>query len=376
MRRHRFRATGLVAISILAAATTPPVREGLETGKWGVGFRVVAGSYINHPFGDGAPRPLQIAVWYPASRSRDAPMSYRDYVALTAWELHPERRPGKAEGEKAVEAFRFFLASARVTASDATRLLDTRMSAVSGATPAIGGFPLVLISLGNGQSAHDEAFLAEYLAGHGYVVAATPSAARISGPMKSEEDIASKAEEQAGDLDYAALQVKSRERLREEGLAVIGHSFGARAALLLAMSNPSVKALVSLDGGIGAKTGRGMLERSGLFDANGMTAPILHFYEEADAFMTPDFDLLGSLCRSRRFLVKTRDMHHIHFSSVGALSASVPSLAAATSATDGTGRLRCRLPLDALLPGRFRERVGREQRLATLRSGSAADGET
>ena len=122
------------------------------------------------------------------------------------------------------------------------------------------------------------------------------------------------------DLALAASKIKSRAELDREGMAVVGHSFGARAALLLAMSEPSVRAVVSLDGGIGAKTGRGQLERSGLFRPEAMTAPILHFYEEVDAFMAPDWSLIASLAGSRRFLVKVPAMRHVHFTSVGPLS--------------------------------------------------------
>lgn len=336
MARIPFIAGLFAGLIAAAGGGTPPGAPGSR--EWAVGFRLISGSDINRPFGDGMPRPLQIAVWYPASRSGGRIMRYRDYVALVASERHGERKPRKEEIEKAVEEFRSFLSSARVTPSDASRLLSLPMKAVREARPEKGTFPLVLISQGNGQSAHDQAFLAETLASHGYVVATTPSAARISGPMKSEEDIAAKAEEQAGDLAVAALKVKTRQELEAEGLAVVGHSFGARAALLFAMSDSPVRALVSFDGGIGAKTGRGTLERSGLFNAKAMTAPILHFYEDLDAFMAPDFDLLDSLDGSRRFLVKVPAMRHVHFTSVGPLSSQTPSLAAATRATAATDR--------------------------------------
>lgn len=263
-------------------------------------------------------------------------MTYREYVALTASDRHAVKKPGEAEEEKAVEEFRSFLLSAKLTADDASRVLAAPMTAFRDARAAKGRFPLVLLSQGNGQSAHDQAFLAETIASHGYVVATTPSASRISGPMNSEEEIAAKAEEQAGDLARAAFEIKTRAELEEEGLAVVCHSFGARAGLLLAMSNSSVRALVSLDGGIGAKTGKGMLERSGLFNAKAMTAPVLHFYEDLDPFMAPDFSLLDSLEGSRRFFVKVPAMHHVHFTSVGSLASLAPSLASATGATEAT----------------------------------------
>lgn len=331
---RKLRPVAVLAVGWIASAVVLP---GSPTEVRPIGFRVLSANVHKPPGGDET-RPLQIAVWYPAAKSGGSQMSYRDYVALTASEHNPEKKPPSDEVKKAIEEFRSFLASARVSAADTERILATPMEAVRDAASAKGRFPLVLISQGNGQSAHDQAFLGESLARHGFVAATVPSAGRISGPMKSEEEIAAKAEEQAGDLAQAALQVKTRTELEREGFAIVGHSFGARAALLLAMSNPSVRALVSLDGGIGAKTGRGRLERSGLFNAKAMTAPILHFFENLDDFMAPEFGLLDSLDGSRRFLVRVPDVHHVHFTSVGSLSSRAPSLATATRATDGTGR--------------------------------------
>jgi len=75
--------------------------------------------------------------------------------------------------------------------------------------------------------------------------------------MKSEEDILSKAEEQAADLVFAIKALQKWPSMRPGPAALVGHSFGARSALLVAMSERDIAALVSLDGGIGAKTGAG-----------------------------------------------------------------------------------------------------------------------
>jgi pimeloyl-ACP methyl ester carboxylesterase len=264
-------------------------------------------------------------------------MTYRDYVELTASEHDPENTATMARRVEAVAVFESFLISAGVSAPDISRMLAARMTAVSGAPAASGDFPLVLIAQGNGQSAHDQAFLAEYLASHGYVVATAPSPTRISGPMKSEDDTPAKAEEQAADLAFAAARIARSGAGGEGRLAVVGHSFGARSALLFAMARPGVKALVSLDGGIGARTGKGMLERSSSFRADAMT-PILHFFEKNDPFMAPDFALLDSLGGSHRFLVEAAALHHIHFTSVGAFSGSLRSLASATRAGENERR--------------------------------------
>ncbi len=320
----------LLGVTASHGGAATKIRTALEPGKWGVGFRVLAER--------DATRPVQIAVWYPAEKTSGVRMTYRDYFLLTASEKDPEKTPPEADRRKAIAGFESFLASAGVTKSDSARLLATPMRAVRAAAPAAGRFPLVVIAQGNGQSAHDQAFLAEYLSGHGYVVATSPSPTRISGPMKSEEDIAPKAEEQAADLAFAIAALGSWPSVRPGPVALVGHSFGARSALLAAMGRGGVAALVSLDGGIGAKTGAGILERSRLFDAKKMAAPLLHFYEEADPFMAPDFTLLRSLEPGERFVVKVPDVHHIHFTSIGVLISEAPSLAKATKAGERTRR--------------------------------------
>ena len=68
-----------------------------------------------------------------------------------------------------------------------------------------------------------------------------------------------------------------------------------------------------------------------------MRAAILHFYERLDAFMTPDFALLGSLTSADRWLVAVPDLHHHHFTSLGAASIEFPSLQDAIGATNATG---------------------------------------
>jgi pimeloyl-ACP methyl ester carboxylesterase len=55
-------------------------------------------------------------------------------------------------------------------------------------------------------------------------------------------------------------------------MGVVGHSFGARAALLLAMLDPQVAAVVSLDGGIGTASGRASLEALPIYRAEAAVA--------------------------------------------------------------------------------------------------------
>jgi dienelactone hydrolase len=54
------------------------------------------------------------------------------------------------------------------------RLMSTETAACDGAAPTAGRFPLVVYSAGWFNRSPDNTVLAEYLAGHGFVVAAVP----------------------------------------------------------------------------------------------------------------------------------------------------------------------------------------------------------
>ena len=138
--------------------------------------------------------------------------------------------------------------------------LDAPTHARSEAAPAPGRFPLVLVGQGNGQTLADQALLAELVASHGYVVATSPSQIRLGTSMASEADVLPSAREQARDLAFAALRVAPLPFVDAHQLAFVGHSFGARSALLAALQEPRTVALVSLDGGIGAATAKTWLD--------------------------------------------------------------------------------------------------------------------
>jgi dienelactone hydrolase len=315
-----------------AAATASPAPWGaLRPGPHAVGLRVL--SEVDHERRVarlGTDRPIQIAVWYPALRGRPA-LAHRDYLALQATET------GAGVGAEAVVAdYKRLLAENGVPADALDRWLAAPLTAARDARPAPGRFPLVLVAQGNFQSAYHQAALAEHLASHGYVVATCPSQTRISGPMENEDAILGSAEEQADDLAFVLRRLRAWPGADAERLGVLGHSFGARSALLFAMEEPAVDALVSLDGGIGARTGKGVLERSRRFHP-ARRLPVLHVYEDADEFMAPDFDLLRSLA-GERLLVRLEGMRHVHFTALGLAAGASPELARAVSADADTPR--------------------------------------
>jgi dienelactone hydrolase len=326
------RAAGLLALLCAGSGAAGHAQDSsqgasggsLPHGLWPVGFTTAQTVDSTRPLKSGQPRPLEIGVWYPARDGSPARLTYRDYVGSTS-----------AAGQE-LDGLVTLLESHGARSGAVQAWLGAPMRATAGAPRAGGRFPLVLVAQGNAQTIPDQAPLAECLASYGYVVATMPSPMRISGPLTDEREMGRRAEEQARDLAFARVVLAGRPDVAGPRYGVIGHSFGARGALLLAMLDSDVAGVVSLDGGIGTATGRSSLEALPIYRATAVHAPLLHFYERLDAFMAPDFGLLRSLTASDRWLVRVPAMHHHHFSSLGALSVTRPALRPAVGATDTT----------------------------------------
>ncbi len=313
----------LIALVLTSCATAPlpsgppPIWAGLKPGEYAVGFRT---TYITT-----APHPVQISVWYP-SEPRGASMRYRDYLLLSLNEKSPEP-PTEAQRTKGLEDFTKFLTSAGLSAKGAHALIETPMYAHFEALALMNRrFPMVFIVQGNGQAAAAQAVLAEFIASHGYVVVTIPSITRLSTPLENVEQIGPRSVEQAEDIDRAASAIGNWPTVVNVPISIIGHSFGARGAMIYAMHHPT-NALISLDGGIGTGAGTQSMLNQKAMDLTVEMPPVLHFYEILDDRMNPDFRMLRSLRTPDLQLVRMDSMQHVHFTTDGFAASILPELA-------------------------------------------------
>jgi dienelactone hydrolase len=281
------------------------------------------------------PRVIQVAIWYPALAPGRHPVTYSDYLRIAAAETTIVDTA--ALGQKAVDDYRGFLVSRGVPGDAADAWLHAPMQAYRDAPHHSYLSPLVLIAQGNGQSAADQAVLAEYLASYGYVVVTSPSQARITGKPSNDSEVAEAIRDQFEDVNLVDGYGRRRHDVRDGRVALIGHSFGARSILLFAMRERTVRAVVSLDGGIGTATAREQFEGLQEFIPAIRMAPVLHIYEEMDQQMTPDWGTLQKLTGTQVWIAGTTDLHHHHFTSLGAASARFSEIGKATGASAGTG---------------------------------------
>lgn len=289
----------LCVLALQSLAQAPQFGASLAFGGYPVGFA----EYRENE--------LAVAVWYPAAKA-GAAMTFRAYL-----------------GER-TQDFEAFLLGAGLSPETARLYLDAQMTATRDARPAAGTHPLVLMAQGNRHDAADQAVLCEYLASHGFIVATAPSP-MLARPMADAEEIGTFAQVQAEELWRSALLAAAHHETDLRKIGIVGHSFGARAALLLAMTRPEVRALVSLDGGIGSSLGVESMRQARWFRA-GSVPPLLHLYETEDAFVQHDLAFLRSTGSESLHTDRIEGVHHAHFSTVGFAAAALPELRTLTRA--------------------------------------------
>jgi dienelactone hydrolase len=262
-------------------------------------------------------------VWYPARPAPQAPATYRDYVLLALRDAGPGEE-GKAP---TVAGYTAFLRSKEIPAAGVEAWLDAPMAAIRDAPPAPGLFPVVVVAPGFSGAVHDEAVIGEFLASHGYIAAVESSPGWRGRRMRSDADVLPVAREQALQLSALLDRARALPGADASRCAVVGYSFGARAALLLAGQRPEIRALVSLAGGIGSSEGKGWLTPDAL-DRTAFTTPILHVYDEGDRAIPADFTLLDSLTRARRRRARVPGLGHHDLITFGLARARLPELGA------------------------------------------------
>jgi dienelactone hydrolase len=176
-------------------------------------------------------------------------------------------------------------------------------------------FPLVFLMHGNTA---DYSLMGEYLASKGMVVVQVA----VKGYAQSDLEVnAIGLETEIRDYEFVLQFLQQKFGYVPTKAAAIGMSFGGQSALGMAIRNPLIKCVISLDGGIGSSFGGQLLAGSHFYKPEFITMPILHLYN-------PD-DPGGSLSwfdeykYADRFLISWKNMMHAYFLSYGHLSNSI-----------------------------------------------------
>jgi len=272
-------------------------------------------------------RPVLVRLWYPARVTRAAKrMPYGAYLSVPsagvpaevveAWERRTLGIHRHSAGKYAPQSQEGLL----------ERLKALPTAVVEGAEPAPGRFPVVVYAGGAFHSTEENTVLCEYLASHGYVVAAVPSMGPHS--VRSAVDAAG-LEAEARDMEFVIGHLHGMAAVDLDRLAATGFSFGGAAALVVAMRNPDVDAVVGFDASFIAKRFAPVIRSSPAFDVERLKVPLLEFHRRDAA--TVSYELTDSLRYSRRHSFDIAGLDHLDFNSYALLYGAAQGAGAASN---------------------------------------------
>jgi len=298
--------------------STAPIWRGLEPGPFPVGLRVEHVFDHSRSFkqstGDTSARPIQLVVWYPAEKSSDAELlRYEEYVLIemTKTDFRPIEENRRqllfgdfkkywqergAQEDKLAGHFEAFLSMTTMAHKDAK--------------PADGSFPLVLYAPGGFAGANDNAILCEYLASHGFIVAACPSVGMFSEAMTVDLQ---GVETQVRDLEFICARLKDFPGADSSKIGTVGFSWGGLANVMLAKRNFGIDTVVSLEGAISYGKYRTLVDETPFAYSRELSVPFLLAVSGENE--DEDLTFFHERAVADACLMKVSDMGHIGFSS-------------------------------------------------------------
>ncbi len=296
----------------------------LKNGTYAVGFSHYTAidstrSYISKPDINATPsfRPIPVSIWYPSTvvTKDKSPLSVLNYMEVLKEEEEWEHLPN------------YFLLDwfyYKNTPANQQHLKENT-TAFKDLAPAKGTFPVIIYAPGFEFSSIENFALCELLASHGYIVISSPSRGTVSKRFKKPERAI---ETQARDLEFLIKEISNFPSANMNTVGTMGFSFGGLSNVLLQMSNPIIKANLSLDGTI--RYNPDLLKSTAFYDIKKATIPFMHLaqkeipaavmeQENIPNSLNTDFTFYDALTECDAYKIRLHDLSHLHFSTLGVL---------------------------------------------------------
>lgn len=361
--RHGMAAPALAIVLALlraagAAAETAAPREsgGFEIGPLAVGYTTIERYDYSRTFRDKhgpdgrvrpgeRARPVLIHVWYPAEESpAGARMVYGECSFASPKDPALFPLVARLQEREIYAALYPLFEGQRGRVVD---LMNVEIAAVRDAPRLAGTYPLVVYHTDMRGAPGENALLCEHLASHGYVVATAHSiGSMIRDPSPNPDDLASLVR----DKEFVVASLRDWPQWDGEKLALAGNGFGALSALVLAMRNTDVDAVVTLGEWRSGEGRAGLADACAGYRPERLAIPLLSI---VDVERAGDVSAaVEALPHSPRILATASVPRPRGFTSYAAMATAVPGRAdEGTGAEYGSLCRLARLFLDGHLKG-------------------------
>ena len=317
------------SVAIIVAggvAGTSTLRGGLEPGPYGIAFTALERYDYSRSFGPKRDyfgtiipgergRPVQICIWYPAEPQDEAAGAvYGEYAFVYPDDTRFFDFLSNLQNRELGVLFRYF-GNNRDAVMD---LMSVEMTAVRDAPHAAGSFPLLVYQPDFNNNVTENSILFEYLASHGFVVAATHSFGTAEvGSQGGPADL----ETLVGDMEFTIAAMRDLDFVDNDRLGVLGYGAGGMAALLLQMRNAYVDAVAALEPAYVDSESSELVTGNPYYAVRSMAVPLMQMTGESEE--GPDTAVFGSLRYSDRYSLEFAGLSGFDFTSYGVLSTTV-----------------------------------------------------
>ncbi len=310
-----------------------PFSNFMDYGEYAVGFKTLFttdDSRENIPYSDWSGRlypksetsegrNLPIHIWYPASE-KSTLLPYDHYVNLMTKQTDEAFKKESDAFAKKIFAYQVDQLKGEdgFTIAQLDTLLALKTNASLNTHPMQQKFPLVIFP--NGASPAYQSVLCEYLASHGFVVAAVALKGEFSHVMGTS---VKGLETAVSDLQFALGELLKLPNVEKGQVALIGNAMASSVCTSLASRNKKIKALVSLEGGLLSRFEQDILNKTNFYEPQRVTLPILAIYAPHPS-ISPEH--IYHLNYSERYFAHFPEMSEFHFLNFGLFEAYVPDI--------------------------------------------------
>ncbi len=260
-------------------------------------------------------RPVQISVWYPAGPGGDSvTMPYSGYI-ITRGSRFDYSLLNEAGSKEIVDRYRrstnFYNQTENKNQTLIDYVLNRQTHAYKNARPSEGKFPLILFCSGGGDSPDSFDVLFEFLASHGYVVAAVPSNGmfdRVPSYNLMDE------EAQTRDMEFAMNFMRDFPGADLDNICSMGYSYGGLINVLFALRNFDIQSVLSIDGSICLLNRDRAVKSLPYFDSGRLKIPFMNMARQAHD--EQDFGFYHRLMYSDAYLLHFKQLNHQDFKSL------------------------------------------------------------